>query len=80
MLPSSAHCTSYRENPRDREGTRLEEHTEPRTAPDGLQRPLVPRSRFQQQVSAGVRFTKNEEIILLSIFDARGFRCRVQPG
>src|SRR5262245_51736340 len=28
---------------------------EPCTAPDCLQRPLVPRSRFQQQVSASVR-------------------------
>ena len=28
------------------------------TAPDCLQRPLVPRSRFRQQVSASVRLTR----------------------
>jgi hypothetical protein len=30
-------------------------HAEPSTAPDCLQRPLVPRVRFRQQVSASVR-------------------------
>jgi hypothetical protein len=32
---------------------------EPSTAPDCLQRPLVPRSRFRQQVSASVAMTSN---------------------
>ena len=37
---------------------------EQRAAPDCLQRPLVPRSRFRQQVSASVRCSPSHSVVL----------------
>jgi hypothetical protein len=42
-----------------RRGDTVRNRTEQSAAPDCLQRPLVPRSRFQQQVSASVRLQRS---------------------